>query len=101
MLFHKNGAPWLIPVAAWLVSVSAPAVARAQNFIPSSSGFESPGCSATALHRTDDFARANPEWKAILIDPAHPLPNNPPSILEGFVAQPHLPPLCSADINSP
>src|SRR6266481_2726300 len=66
----------------------APSRAMAQNYIPATRAFDAPGCSDDDLGDTTDLARANPEWKAIIIDPNHPLPNNPPTILEGFVSFP-------------
>jgi hypothetical protein len=63
-------------------------VAHGQNFKPATAAFDSPGCNGSDLGDVTDISRGNPEWKAIVIDSAHPLPNNPPTILEGFVAFP-------------
>lgn len=61
-------------------------------FIPATQAFEnSPVCSASDLDNDHDEARLNPEWKAVnglSIDPNHPVLNDPPTILEGFVEFP-------------
>ncbi len=81
-----RGFALLLAAGLWLSLASSRAMA--QNFIPATRAFDSPGCNGDDLGDTTDLARANPEWKAIIIDPNHPLPNNPPTILEGFVAFP-------------
>jgi hypothetical protein len=63
------------------------------SYIPATAAFNnSPAaCSDTDLSADPtipDLDRGNPEWKPIVIDPNHPLPNNPPTILEGFVPFP-------------
>jgi hypothetical protein len=57
--------------------------------IPAKSAFSgTPACSDVDLSQQSppDIARITPEWKPILLDT--PPPNNPTSILEGFVAPP-------------
>lgn len=57
--------------------------------IPAKNAFSgSPACSDVDLSQQSppDSARVTPEWKPIVLDV--PPPNNPPTILEGFVAQP-------------
>src|SRR5262249_12088041 len=39
----------------------------------------------TDLNDNTDTDRSNPEYKTILVDINHPLPNTPPNVLEGFV----------------
>jgi hypothetical protein len=70
-------------------------VASAQQVgIAAPAAFQSPGCSDFALDAgsvdPNRLARTDPEWKPIIIDPNFPLPNNPPTILEGFVSSPPL-----------
>src|SRR5262249_22578348 len=64
----------------------------AQNFIPATRAFDSPGCSASSLKREGEgipsVARLNPEWKCIIIDPTQPPELQPPTLLEGFVLSP-------------
>ncbi len=74
--------------------------------IPATEAFNnSPVCSASDLGNAHDEARANPEWKpvnGVSLDPtknptpSQPMPilNDQPTILEGFVAGPPLPPVC-------
>src|SRR5947209_6313320 len=69
----------LAVIALW----SYPALAQ----IPAIDAFNGPpGCSDVDLSQQSppDVARITPEWKPILLDTLPP--NNPPSILEGFVA---------------
>ncbi|HKB98139.1 MAG TPA: SdrD B-like domain-containing protein [Terriglobales bacterium] len=57
--------------------------------IPAKSAFSgTPACSDVDLSQQSppDIARITPEWKPILLDTRPP--NNPPTILEGFVAAP-------------
>ena len=64
--------------------VLLPLRATAQ-FIAATAAFDnSPACSSVNPNG-DDWSHVDPEWKAISIDPNHPLPNNPPTILEGIV----------------
>lgn len=80
--------PFLCMVA-WFLMAALPAVAQ---FTPATTAFNPSGsrfvCNATDLTSDHDMDRANPEWKPIDIDSAHPVPNNVPRILEGFVQQP-------------
>jgi hypothetical protein len=79
---------FLLALAAGLVLL-IPSPSKAQ--IQSTSAFNgSPACSDNDLNQDTppDLARLRPEWKPILLDPNYPLPNNPPTILEGFVAAP-------------
>lgn len=61
-------------------------------FIPATEAFNnSPVCSDSDLNNNHDEARANPEWKVVnglSVDPAHPVLNDQPTILEGFVPFP-------------
>ncbi len=77
----------LLVVGACLVSL--PAIA--QNYIPAINAFadatnSGSACNATDLGDDQDTDRGNPEWKAIDLDPNHPLPNNPTRIVEGYVS---------------
>jgi hypothetical protein len=72
----------------WPVAFSA----VAQDYIPATNAFNSPGCSADELGGVDigittvpSPQRANPEWKAIILDSTQPPHLQPPQILEGFV----------------
>jgi len=57
--------------------------------IPATAAFnDSPTCSASDLGNNTDLARINPEYKPIIIDPNHPIPNNSPTVLEGIVPPP-------------
>jgi hypothetical protein len=60
--------------------------AQADVYIPATRAFESPGCNPSDITDSHDLSRGDPEWKPIVIDANHPLPNNPPSIVEGWVA---------------
>ena len=74
-----------------MAAVLVPFRALAQSYIPATSAFNgSPACSDNDLSQQTppDLARLRPEWKPIVLDPNHPLPNNPVTILEGFVAPP-------------
>ena len=79
---------FLAPVVGLCVCQSALLGQATNPPIPATQAFQAPACSASDLSNATDLARGNPEWKAIIIDPNHPLPNNPPSILEGFVQPP-------------
>jgi len=76
---------FLVGVGLRVPTISAQAT---QQPIPATRAFDAPGCSASDLSNNTDLARGNPEWKAIIIDPRFPLPNNPPTILEGIVPPP-------------
>ena len=93
----------VLAISALAVRVSfAPASAIAQNnapYIPATKAFDAPACSDVALGGVDiDLGlgtihvpspqRGNPEWKAIILDANQPANLQPPTILEGFVAQP-------------
>lgn len=89
--------PLRVPRAAVAASLPAPFSAPTPmqnlvNFIPATEAFNnSPVCSASDLDNDHDEARLNPEWKAVNglnIDPANPVLNDPPTILEGFVPFP-------------
>lgn len=75
----------MVGVGLRVPTISAQAT---QQPIPATRAFDAPGCSASDLSNNTDLARGNPEWKAIIIDPLFPLPNNPPTILEGVVPPP-------------
>lgn len=60
--------------------VSLPTMA--QNYVPATSST----CDLGDITDAHDTTRFNPEWAPINIDADHPLPNNVPNILEGFVA---------------
>jgi len=80
-------------VALFLAVMSvAPLDVSAQNYIPATQAFDSPGCSDSHLLREGEgipsVARLNPEWKAIIIDPNQPPELQPPVLLEGFVSGP-------------
>jgi hypothetical protein len=66
--------------------------AMAQNYTPATKAFDnSPVCSDSDLGNNSDEARGNPEWKPVnglTIDPLHPVLNDKPTILEGFVPFP-------------
>ena len=55
--------------------------ATAQTYVPATSST----CDLGDISDAHDTTRFNPEWAPINIDPDHPLPNNVPNILEGFV----------------
>ena len=73
----------------WLAAFSA----VAQDYIPATKALDSPGCSDVDLGGIDALGlvnipspqRANPEWKAIILDSTMPPYLQPPQILEGFV----------------
>jgi hypothetical protein len=77
---------------------NAPVVQTQQDpipFIAATAAFDnSPVCGSSDLGSQEQEARSNPEWKRVLglnIDKAHPvldINNDPPTILEGFVAHP-------------
>ena len=56
--------------------------ATAQNYVPATSST----CDLGDISDAHDTTRFNPEWAPINVGPDHPLPNNVPNILEGFVA---------------
>lgn len=75
----------MLAPAALTLLVSFPAMAQ----IPAVNAFNGyPACSDVDLSQQSppDIARITPEWKPIVLDT--PPPNNPPTILEGFVAPP-------------
>ncbi len=56
--------------------------ATAQNYVPATSST----CDLGDITDAHDTTRFNPEWAPINTDSNHPLPNNVPNIVEGFVA---------------
>ena len=60
--------------------VSLPTMA--QNYVPATSST----CDLNDITDAHDTTRFNPEWAPIQVDAGHPLPNNVPNIVEGFVA---------------
>jgi len=83
---------WKVVLVLGIGLSLAGSAAQAQNPplpIPATAAFnDSPTCSASDLGNNTDLARINPEYKPIIIDPNHPLPNNPPTVLEGIVPPP-------------
>ena len=65
-----------------LAALMLPSNGTAQNFIPATSAT----CDRNDISDTIDTARTNPEWAPVIVDPAHPFPNDVPNILEGWVA---------------
>ena len=81
-----------LPLIFTAIAGIAPTHAGA-DYVPATRAFEAPtpafACSAADLSsfaRDIDLGRINPEWKAVVFDPSHPLPNDAPTLLEGFIA---------------
>ena len=68
----------LVGIGFGLVSLPT----MAQNYVPATSST----CDLGDISDQHDTTRFNPEWAPINTDANHPLPNNVPNILEGFVA---------------
>lgn len=101
----------LLTVGAGAVLQLSGLVAYAQTpeikYIQATDAFiNSPVCSDTDLGDTHDLDRLNPEWKPVnglTIDPNNPALalQDQPTILEGFVAGPPLPPDCRNVLGQP
>ncbi len=84
---HSMRVPLLLVASLGLLAPTLFAQSTQQP-IPATQAFQAPACSGSDLSNNTDLARGNPEWKAIIINPQFPLPNNPPTILEGIVPPP-------------
>src|SRR5215471_10382384 len=72
----------LVALVVVMVMVTSHIV-LAQSFVPATSAT----CDLFDLTDQHDLARVNPEWAPINVDAAHPLPNNLPNIVEGWVLE--------------
>jgi hypothetical protein len=98
--FVRFLAPRLGLCLLWLVVSVRLTAQNSTPYIPATAAFDnSPVCSSSDLHNDHDAGRLNPEWKPVnglTIDPSNPAlaVQDQPTILEGFVASPPLPPEC-------
>jgi hypothetical protein len=76
----SRGAIFALLMGVGFGLVSLPTMA--QNYVPATSST----CDLGDISDQHDTTRFNPEWAPINTDANHPLPNNVPNILEGFVA---------------